>query len=996
MRQSLSFLTASLFAIASAFSQSYPAPAPVFSKLFGGVSGADTATGLAVDANGNVAVLGTTNSPDFPVTNVSQPRVTQPPLVAVSASGVTYPAIAAVDVTALAASADGSVIYAASDSGIYRSADGGATWTQQKPGIAGANSIAVDGGSVNTLYANVAPNLPEPGGLYKSTDGGSTWNAITSLFFMRYGFSGTLRTPSRISGTIYATANGFYRSRDSGVTWVGIGPHNYNVFSFALAPSDPSVVYTVASDGILYRSSDGGDTWTAPGGSFTAYPNANALLYTYALAVDAKNENTVWAVTATGNLSKSTDGGATFATVLQAPSNQPVLYLSISASDSIMIVSGRGGGMASFDGGASWHIVFSGIYLYAVLATPQAILGGTFVGQQGFLTKWSTDGSKMLFSTFLDPTGGNGSGVIASDSAGNTWVLSTTLTKFDSSGNQVFSPSLAPFGASAIVVDSSGNVYLAGADSNSPCAGSPDALTPAIMKLDPQGNLVSSTRVPQLCTVNVRGLAVDASGAIYLVGNTMSTSLPTTPTAIQPTAPAAPPSSSPAPLPNAGYGVLAILSPQGQITYLSYIGGGQSATYGVTVDAGSNVYVTGISLDFSVPLAPTSNLRAVPSCSDGVNTSFAFVVKLMPSSRTPSWFTEIGGGCGSQSQGSQVAIDTAGNVWVGGLTNAGLFPTVAPVEVQGYHTNFVSELTPDGRTLLFSSYAPGYFALGPGQTLYLAGPADPNPPKLGFGSPRGAVAADALIEKFDTSATQPAVIDDISPIGPPVDSTQYLTIAPGEIIQIKGRNLGPPAAIGAQLDTRGRVATALGGTRILFDGIPAPLISVKDSSVVCMTPFEVSGENTSSVQIERNGIGMPGVIVGVTAVALLPGVLSIANEDGTLNSQSNPARSGQPVILYVTGFGDTLPSLPDGSVYQSPLPVALYPINSYGAEMAYAGPAPGTVAGIWQINLIMPTPIYNPSSSLNNSGRLLNIQLVSSYLIDALNPSVTAPVWFAP
>src|SRR5580700_5940496 len=71
-------LSGALFAIVFALGQSYPAPAPVFSNLFGGVSGTAAATGLAVDGQGNVAVLGTTNSPDFPVTNAYQPRVSQP------------------------------------------------------------------------------------------------------------------------------------------------------------------------------------------------------------------------------------------------------------------------------------------------------------------------------------------------------------------------------------------------------------------------------------------------------------------------------------------------------------------------------------------------------------------------------------------------------------------------------------------------------------------------------------------------------------------------------------------------------------------------------------------------------------------------------------------------------------------------------------------------------------------------------------------------------
>ena len=990
------FLTASLIAIGSAFGQSYSTPAPVFSNLFGGSGGTDAATAVAVDGAGNVVAFGTTNSPDFPVTNAAQPRIPQPSLTAVTASGVTYPSIGAVDVLALAASADGSVVYAASDSGMYRSADGGATWAEQKPGIAGAAAIAVDGGSVNTVYAAVGNFGGETtGGFYKSTDGGYTWSVVPTQPHLALGRAGTLSAPSQLPGTIYSDASSLFRSRDGGVTWIGIGPHNYNVFSFALAPSDPNVVYTVASDGFLYRSADGGNTWTTPGGAFVAYPNANGLLYTYALAVDPKNENILWALTAAGTLSKSTDGGATFATVLQDTTDQTTLYLSISASDNSIVESSRGAGMASFDGGATWHSVLIGAgYLNAVLATPHAILGGTDAVQQNFLTKWSADGSKMIFSTFLAAGYGYTSGGIASDNAGNTWVASTSLTKFDSSGNQVFSQSLAPLVANAIALDSSGNAYLSvrsvdvgGADCTVPAA--QNALVPAVMKFDPQGNLLYSQNVMQICQGFVYGIAVDASGSIYLAGTTMSASLPTTSTAIQPTAPAAPTNPQ---YQFFGYGFVAILSPQAtQVTYLSYIGGGQAAAYGVTVDTGGNVYVTGSSLDVSVPLSPTANFGGASGCPDGTDTSFAFVVKLTPSSSLPLWFTELGGGC-SQAQGSQVTVDASGNVWVGGPTVSGSFPTLSPLELQGYHTAFVSELSADGRRLLFSSYAPGYFALGPAETLYLAGAGYPNPPKLNGAGFTGVLPTSALIEKVSTTGTRAAVIEAFSsvsliPVGG--GDTRYLGIAPGQIIQLTGLDLGPDATAGAQIDSTGRVATSLSGTRILFDGFPAPLISVQASSVVCMVPFEVGGQRTTSVQIERNGVAAPGVAIGITAVALLPGVLAVANADGTENSQSNPAHYGQAVTLYVTGFGDTSPSVPDGFVYRSPLPVPLYPIIDYGPTIAYVGPAPGMVAGIWQVNIVTPTPPNGLSGPLS-------IALASSYLIDAIEPSLSVSVWVEP
>jgi hypothetical protein len=177
-----------------------------------------------------------------------------------------------------------------------------------------------------------------------------------------------------------------------------IGPHNYNVFSFALAASNPNVVYTVASDGFAYRSSNGGDTWTAPGGMFTAFPNVNDNLYVSSLAVDPQNENTVWALIGTGNLYRSTDGGASFSIVLSDPADQPTV-LSLSPSGQNIIATAGRNPIVSYDGGVSWNRVNASSRV--VLAGHNTFLLGTSVLTQSFLTKWSADRSHMIFSTFL-------------------------------------------------------------------------------------------------------------------------------------------------------------------------------------------------------------------------------------------------------------------------------------------------------------------------------------------------------------------------------------------------------------------------------------------------------------------------------------------------------------------------------------------------------------------------------------------------------------------
>ena len=85
---------------------------------------------------------------------------------------------------------------------------------------------------------------------------------------------------------------------------------------------------------------------------------------------------------------------------------------------------------------------------------------------------------------------------------------------------------------------------------------------------------------------------------------------------------------------------------------------------------------------------------------------------------------------------------------------------------------------------------------------------------------------------------------------------------------------------------------------------------------------------------------------------------AILNEDGTINSSLNPAAAGSIVVLYATGLGQTDPPGVDGSVYASALPLLRSPVTveagGVAGDILYAGPAPGMVAGVMQINVRLP------------------------------------------
>jgi uncharacterized protein (TIGR03437 family) len=192
-------------------------------------------------------------------------------------------------------------------------------------------------------------------------------------------------------------------------------------------------------------------------------------------------------------------------------------------------------------------------------------------------------------------------------------------------------------------------------------------------------------------------------------------------------------------------------------------------------------------------------------------------------------------------------------------------------------------------------------------------------------------------------------------------------ISPGELISIFGTNLGPPSGAGLTLDSNGLVATSLGDTRVLFDGVPAPLIYTSATQVNTIVPFGLSTETTQLSVVYQ---GQSSDAVPIAVARAVPGIFSVdgsgagaaivANQDGTLNSAENPAAPGSVVTLYATGMGPLSPVGPDGAVVTADaLPLAMLAIavqvGDTPASVLYAGGAPGIVQGVMQVNVAIPS-----------------------------------------
>jgi uncharacterized protein (TIGR03437 family) len=199
-----------------------------------------------------------------------------------------------------------------------------------------------------------------------------------------------------------------------------------------------------------------------------------------------------------------------------------------------------------------------------------------------------------------------------------------------------------------------------------------------------------------------------------------------------------------------------------------------------------------------------------------------------------------------------------------------------------------------------------------------------------------------------------------------VNSGSYLEgpVSPGELVTIFGANLGPPTEAPGQLNGS-YVSDTVNATQVSFGGVMAPLLFASSGQINTIVPFGVSG---TSVQVQVLYQGQATASTTVTVQPASPALFStngngggqgaILNQDGSINSQTNPAAPGSVVMLFATGAGLTTPASVDGLLTSAPYPAPVLPvsvtIDGLPATVTYVGAAPGLVAGVLQINAVVP------------------------------------------
>jgi photosystem II stability/assembly factor-like uncharacterized protein len=195
--------------------------------------------------------------------------------------------------------------------GVFKSIDGGATWSEVDSGPLANLSIitlAIDPITSSTIYAGTWG-----GGAFVSVDGGNSWSAINAG--LRDLIVSALAIDPQTPSTLYAgtVSGGVFKSIDGGNTWsaVNVGlPTNYQVLALAIDPVTPSTLYAgldgSARGGGVFKSLDGGNTWSE---ADTGLPTTTAGVGFHALAIDPVTPSTLYAGSFGAGAFISTDGG---------------------------------------------------------------------------------------------------------------------------------------------------------------------------------------------------------------------------------------------------------------------------------------------------------------------------------------------------------------------------------------------------------------------------------------------------------------------------------------------------------------------------------------------------------------------------------------------------------------------------------------------------------------------------------------------------------------
>lgn len=782
---------------------------------------------------------------------------------------------------------------------------------------------------------------------------------------------------SKVLYSTYLGITPFYSAHPLGMRVDSAG----NVYLAANAFGQFTTGTQIASDGTVFVYK------IAPAGDKLIYQNQVLPGFSYAapvaLAVDSAGDAYVGIGSGVIGISKIDATG------------QSQLYLYQAT------VSDYSGGLADLAVGGDGTLYVAGTTASGALVTTAGAFQTSATNPQdyhGYLIRLKADGSSPLYGTYIagdfndeitsvavDSSGAAYAGGQTQSDTGLPGLQGTTLgvaaapqsagfvIKINAAGSTALYTALLPgLSVNALAVDSSGNAY-AGLQHS--------AGNLAAAKIDPTGSKLlyycvipvgpAATVQQEISSIGVSlGLTLDASGAAYLAGSVEGLSMPNI----------APPSNFP---PNAF--VLKIEGNPDQSDLQIQASGPQTGYPSVPTPILFTIANQGPAAAESVTFGASIQNGLITSCA-------ASGQGVCGSGSGTAYFPSIPPG-GSETVQLQVSPDGAAMVTVTATVNTvtsdvnlnnniatATVDSTAAVQVTikaslGFVINSTFSVT--------GGLEPGNHTSGEDYSFFYAEAGDqfqvywPSPQESVYGPVVFANWQDGSTDNprtFTAVGKQMAATANFSILLP--FNAPYLTaagvgnaasyaangVSPGEFVAIGGFNLGMIAS--PQL-SGGILPTTLGGATVTFDGISAPLVYTGPTQVNAIVPYEIAGHSNTTIVTTFGGASASVTVPVVNAVPALftadasgSGQAAALNQDGSVNSPSNPANPGDVIVLYGTGEGLVTPTPVDGSTTGTPAATPQLPITvSIGgapADVLYAAEAPGLAAGVIQINARIP------------------------------------------
>jgi uncharacterized protein (TIGR03437 family) len=658
---------------------------------------------------------------------------------------------------------------------------------------------------------------------------------------------------------------------------------------------------------------------------------------------------------------------------------------------------------------AAGNVYVAGATLSTDYPTANALQKAYAGGQLDVVvSKFSPDGSKLLYSTFIGGSDREFAYGLAVDAAGNAYVTGESASSdFPAvnpiagaltTGTHAFALKLNPSGsqliystrfggstgesARGIAIDSSGNAYIGGSTQSSdfPLVG---AFQPSfggglfgtvpthgfVSKLAPTGDhFVYSTFLGGSDADGVNAIAIDGGGNAYVAGQTKSSDFPVK-NALQAKLPG-----------TTGSGFIAKLNAQGSgLVYSTFLGSsGSGAVSGIAVDSAGSAYATGNSAGAGFPLTAGSFQPIRPFSTAGP--AAAFVSKLDPSGASLAYSTYLGGSTAGSS-GLAIAVDAQGAAYVTGVTDDSDFPQAAPLPANlagNPGRFFIAKLMPSGSGLAFSSFFGGPYtgfasstavAIDQAGNIYASGITSSSsfPGVNALQSAYGG-AFDGFVVKFSLQSGGNGIpaLASISPNAADIGSANFT-------LQVTGSGFLANSVV--RWNGTAKPTTLVSATQLTAAISIADISQPGTSSVSVFTPSP-GGGTSNFVAFTVNG-SLPPLLVGIG-----PDHLTAGAPGGTLvvggcyfapNTVIRWNGSDRPTQPYVNNTG--FPTLLRGGAFSACQNTTLLQAAITASDLAAAGtaqvtvytPPPGGGTSSAESIVILPLPILSAGQILNGA-----------------------------